>query len=81
MSDTLQFCGAITKITPDGRSAIVTLDQAVEGMGFAVISTETSGRVGLMNGKGSLSKDMRVAGTGVAGVDAIKALSVTEVHD
>ncbi len=75
----LHFQGAISKVTPDGRSGVVTLDIPVEGKAYAIITPDTSGRVDLMNGKGSLAAGTRVEGEGTLGVDALKAITVAQV--
>ena len=78
MTDTLHFRGHITVVTPDGRSAIVTLDDRVEGNTYAVISPNTAGRVDLLNGRGTLSTGTKVEGEATVGPSALKAISVTE---
>ena len=74
--DIVHFRGTISKVTPDGRSGVVTLESEVSGKEFAVISPATEGRIALMNGHGSLSTGTLVEGTAVAGIDALKAVKV-----
>lgn len=73
------FEGKISSVTPDGRSGIVKLDREIAGNNYAVISPKTSGRIGLMNGKGALSRGMKVAGEATNGPDALKAVTVRGV--
>lgn len=55
----LDFQGTITKVSPDGSAAVVRLDEKVSGKDLAVISTDTAGRIKLMNGVGALKKILR----------------------
>ena len=73
-----EFSGRISKVSADGRFAVVTLDNKVEGRNFAVINAETAGRMQLMNGVGRLEKDTHVKGTGIKGPDSVRATSVIE---
>lgn len=77
MEHTLNFAGTITKVTADGRSAVVTLNEAVEGVGLAVISPETKGRVSIMESTGHLESGRRVVGIATRGVDALRVVSVS----
>lgn len=76
MPVTLHFRGQISKVTPDGRSGIVTLDHQVQGNNYAVISPHTSGRISLMNGRGSLAAGTKVEGDAVVGPEALMATRV-----
>jgi hypothetical protein len=80
MVEKLHFRGKISKVTPDGRSGIVTLESQVEGNNYAVISPKTAGRISLMNGRGSLSTGTKVEGDAIKGADALKALTVHGVE-
>jgi hypothetical protein len=80
MKGIVRFEGQISTVTPDGRSGIVTLDHEIEGNTYAVISPKTNGRIGLMNGRGSLNPGTKVAGEATVGPDALKAVSVHSVH-
>jgi len=72
----ITFSGSVTKVTPDGRSAIVTLDRPVSGRRFAVISPDTQGRLALMDGDGRIQAGQRVGGKGVPGPESIRAATV-----
>jgi len=76
MQDLLNYSGQIAQVTPDGRSAVVALDNQIQGAALAVISPDTSGRIKLMNGKGALEAGVRVTGTAKRGPDALKAITV-----
>jgi hypothetical protein len=73
------FQGRISTVTPDGRSGVVVLDRAVQGNNYAVISPKTNGRIGLMNGRGSLHAGAKVAGEATLGPNALRAVSVRGV--
>mgnify|MGYP003717347211 CR=1 FL=1 len=75
----LDFQGTITKVSPDGSAAVVRLDEKVSGKDLAVISTDTAGRIKLMNGVGALKKNTKVIGTALAGPDALRAISIRKV--
>ena len=77
MEHTLNFSGTITKVTADGRSAVVTLNETVAGHGLAVISPETRGRVSIMDSTGDLENGRRVVGVATRGVDALRVVSVS----
>ncbi|MBN9310671.1 hypothetical protein [Devosia sp.] len=76
MQKIVTYEGEIEKITLDGRSAVVRLDDWVEGVDLAVISPDTIGRLKLMNGKGVLEAGRRVSGDAKRGPDALKAITV-----
>jgi len=76
MTEKLTFSGEISKVTPDGRSGVVTLDHEVSGNAYAVISPKTIGRVSLMNGKGALSTGTKVEGEATIGAGALKAINI-----
>ncbi len=71
------FTGVIRAASPDGRTGIVALDRPYNGeLEFAVISSDTKGRVQLMNGKGRLVKDTRVKGQATVGSQSLVAIMV-----
>lgn len=70
------FSGRITKVSADGRSAVVSLDHEVEGMTLAVIGPDTTGRVRLMNGIGRLDANLHVVGEAVPGPDSMRVTRV-----
>lgn len=76
----ISFTGSITKATPDGRSAVVTLDVPVSDRRFAVISPETQGRTGLMGEAGRLKAGTRVSGTGSLGPESVRAVTVAAAN-
>lgn len=75
-TDSVPFVGVIRATTPDGRSGVVVLTVPCQGKEYAVISTETKGRVALMNGSGRLEKDMRVRGHAAIGTQSLMVLDV-----
>lgn len=77
MSETVNFRGVISKVTPDGASAVVTLNPAVDGRRLAVISTETTGRSTLVNTRGRLESGSKVIGLAKKGPDALRAIKVS----
>lgn len=79
MTETVTFRGVISSTTPDGRSAIVRLDESLNGVDLAVISPATEGRYDVMNGVGKLAPNIQVTGTAVLGPDAWSALTVAPV--
>jgi hypothetical protein len=70
------FSGVIRAATPDGRSGVVVLDRPHEGKEYVVISSDTKGRVELMNGKGKLVAETRVKGQATVGSQSLLAISV-----
>ena len=79
MAEVRKYSGIIRATTRDGRSGFVALEPKVAGKEFAVISTETAGRVELMNGVGHLTTGVRVCGDAEIGSEALRALSVFAV--
>ncbi|MDB6147944.1 MAG: hypothetical protein JWO45_1608 [Spartobacteria bacterium] len=71
-----KFHGRIKVTSSDGRSCVVILDKPVADKLYAVISTETQGRVKLLNGKGLLEINKPVHGEAKLGGDALLAVSV-----
>lgn len=72
----MDFTGKVSKVTPDGRFAIVTLDSALEGRSLAVVGPDTKGRLSLMGEKGGLEAGLAVKGLCYPGPDAMSAVSV-----
>lgn len=72
------FSGKITKVSADGRSAVVTLDYNVEGRHLVVITPDTRGRVRLMNGVGQLEENTFVSGQSIIGPDSMRAVEVNK---
>lgn len=75
----IDFAGTISKVSEDGISATVRLDEPVEGRIFAVISPETNGK---SNSNGSnfvrrLHPGQEVSGSARRGPGALKAVTVT----
>lgn len=73
----LVFKGSIQRITPDGGAAVVALDHFADGdVKYAIIDTQTVGRVALMNATGAFTPNMHVEGRGILMGNAIKAVEV-----
>ncbi len=70
------FTGQISRLSLNGRNAIVRLDANPKNIGFAVINGETDGRLSLLNDKGELEVGLQVSGEGIMGPEAILALKV-----
>ena len=71
-----EFSGIITKVSPDGRTGVVTLDPKTYDKKFAVISPDTKGRIKLMNGVGQLTEQTKVTGMAEKGPDSLHIISV-----
>ena len=77
--NTVAFSGFISSVTENGRFAVVELDATSRskiGDFKVIISRDTRGRTGLMNGKGYIDKDTPVTGEARFGPEALDAVEV-----
>ena len=78
--NTVEFTGVISSVTANGRFAVVELnDESRDHLGDVkvIISRDTRGRMGLMNGKGYIAKDTPVTGFARFGPEALDAVEVS----
>ncbi len=73
----IEFAGVLGKVTPDGRCAVVVIDDPRSEWKYAVLNLETRGKVELMNQSGGVLKTgTSVSGTAIRGAEALIAITV-----